>query len=41
MSHITAGQDSGAENTNRYDVEEAESTSLMHPRDVDDESFDN
>jgi hypothetical protein len=40
-SQITAEQDGRAEGANKYSVEEVKATSLMHPRDADDESFDN
>ncbi|KAI9765252.1 MAG: hypothetical protein M1839_005599 [Geoglossum umbratile] len=40
-SQITAEHDSGVEGANKHSFEEANTTSLMHPREADNESFDN
>ncbi|KAI9783266.1 MAG: hypothetical protein M1839_004106 [Geoglossum umbratile] len=40
-SQVTAEQGGGAEGANKYSVEEPKVTSLMPPRDANDESFDN
>ena len=40
-SQVTAEQGGGAEGANKYSVEKPKATSLMPPRDADDESFDN
>ncbi|KAI9770216.1 MAG: hypothetical protein M1839_003244 [Geoglossum umbratile] len=38
---VTAEQDGSAKSANKYSVEEAKSTSLLRPRNMEDESFDN
>jgi hypothetical protein len=40
-NQIPTELDSSVEDANKYSIEEANTTSLMHPREADDESFDN